>query len=148
MDRRSPQQSARNRSRRPFVVTLLSGLVLILAGINLVRTIQALSAWDFLDEVLPFSPLYLVVTGLIWGLAGVVTAWWLWRGLQGAHWFTLVFLLLYSLYYWMDRVLMPGYAGRNNNWPFVAGSNLLLLVWSVWTFIRPKVRNFFEATDE
>jgi hypothetical protein len=127
---------------------LLCGVVLIVAVMNLVRLGQSLVSWKFLETLLPVSPAYLAVTGLVWGTLGLLAAWRLWQGQAWARWFGLAFIILFLVYYWVDRLFLPGYPGRNSNWQFAAGMNFLLIALSVWILTRPKAKRFFEATDE
>jgi uncharacterized membrane protein (DUF2068 family) len=127
---------------------LLCGAVLIVAVMNLARMGEALVSWKFLETLLPVSPAYLAVTGLVWGTLGLLAAWRLWQGQLWASWFGLALIISFSVYYWVDRLFLPGYPGRNSNWLFSAGMNLLLIAISVWILARPKAKRFFEATDE
>jgi hypothetical protein len=134
--------------RRPLAVTVLTGLVLILAVFNLARLLQATQKWSFLLTWLSFSPLYLVITGLVWGLAGLALAWGLWCRKTWAPLWTCVYFLAYSLYFWLDRFLLAGSAERNLNAWFAASIDLLVLVWLVWTLRRQKVKTYFGDKDE
>ncbi len=134
--------------RRPLSVSLLSDLVLILAVFNLVRAGQALADYSFLQSLLPFSPIYVVATGLFWGLTSLVIAWCFWKGVRAGRWLLIANIGLYSLFYWLDRILMPGYLVRNMNWLYIVVCNLFILGWVIWVCTRPKVKMYFEGTDE
>jgi hypothetical protein len=138
----------KTRKHRPFGVTLLNGLVLTLAVINLVRMGQALMRWQFLEGLLPFTTLYLVISGLIWGAASVGMTLLIWFGWSKAAWLSPVFLVVYSFYKWAERLLMPGYPERNMDWPFALVSNALLIAWSFWIMKRPRVTEYFEVRHE
>jgi hypothetical protein len=127
---------------------MLCAVVLIVAVMNLVRLGQSLISWEFLETLLPVSAAYLGVTGLVWGALGLLATWHLWHGQAWAPWFGLAFIISFSVYYWVDRLFLPGYPGRNFNWLFSAVTNFLLIVLSVWILTRPKVKRFFEATNE
>jgi hypothetical protein len=122
--------------------------VLTVAVVYLIRFVLTIVNWDFLAELLPISPAYLAASGLVWGVALPPLAWGLWRGQGWAPRWTLIALLAFSLYYWCDRLLMPGYPSRNINWLFSASLNLLLLAWSGWILSRPKARTFFGDLHE
>ena len=68
------------------------------------------------------SPPYLAASGLVWGVAGLVLAWGLWRGYTLAWRFTLIFAGAYTLYYWIDRLWVSN-SGIPANLPFSAGLN-------------------------
>ena len=136
------------KPKRPFSVTLLSDLVLILTVYNLVRGGRALAQFAYLQNLLPFSPIYIVISGFVWGLTGLIIAGWFFMGMRAGRWLLIGYIGSYSLFYWLDRALLPGYPGRNMNWLYVAVVNLFMLGWAIWISTRPKVRTYFEGTDE
>ena len=140
--------SSTRKIKRPWGVTLLCVAVLIVAGMNLARLAQAVREWQYLEKLLPISPAYLAVTGLVWGALGLLAAWRMGQGQAWARWFGLAYIVAFSAYYWIDRLFLPGYPGRNSNWAFSAGLNLFLIVWSVFTLIQPKAKQFFEANND
>jgi hypothetical protein len=135
--------SSPTKPRRPLSVTLLAGLVLIVAVVYFTRLARAILEWEFLLNLLPISPAYLAVSGLVWSVVFTCLAWGIWRGRAWALRWCWLALFAFSLYYWLDRLFMPGYPGRNTNWPFSLGANLLVLAWSGWVLSRPKARSFF-----
>jgi uncharacterized membrane protein (DUF2068 family) len=117
--------------------------VLSIGGLNLLRCFQAVRQWTFLEALLPISPLYLALSGLFWAVVGLALAWGLWQGRRWAQRFTLLATLFYTLYYWVDRLLLP--PGAGSNWPFMAGLNVALLVLLGWILFSPKARDFFQT---
>lgn len=136
------------RPRRPFGVTLFALLVLTFAALHLLRLVQALQKWELLAVLLPISPAYFALSGLIWAVVGFPLAWGIWRGWRLAYHLSPVVLLAYSLYVWADRLLLAGYPERLENWPFVAALNVLALAWSLWVLTRPRARAFFGEKHE
>jgi uncharacterized membrane protein len=136
------------RISRPFGVTLLAVVVLVIAMLHLIRFYLGIRKWDLLNSLLPFSPAYLILSGLIWGIIGLVLFWGLWYGSSWASFYTLVGQVAFSVYYWLDRIFMPGYAERNLNWIFVIGINLSILGYSIWLLTRSKTKKFFGGNDE
>jgi hypothetical protein len=132
---------------RPASVTLLALGVLTIAGFNLVRFVQAIQLWDFLSAFPAVSPPYLVASGLLWGVAGMMVAWGLWRGSSWARCFTVIFALAYTLYYWIDR-LWVSKPGLSANLPFSAGLNIILLFVTAWILTRPRAGTFFGVMHE
>jgi hypothetical protein len=130
------------KSSRPFSVTLLTLGVLTIATINLIRFLLSLLQWEFLNDILPISPAYLAVSGLVWCLVLLTQTWGLWRGHTWAPRLTLVTSLTYTLYYWLDRIfLTANYGGQN--WPFALVFNITLLASIYWILSRRKARAFF-----
>ena len=136
------------RPRRPFGVTLFALLVLTLAVLNLLRLVQSIQKWDLLATLLPLSPAYLLLSGLLWVMVGFPLAWGIWRGSRLAYYLSPIALLGYSLYVWADRLLLSGYGERQDNWPFVAILNIVILAWSLWVLTRPKAMAYFGEKHE
>jgi hypothetical protein len=137
-----------SRPRRPLGVTLFALLVLTFAVLNLLRLLQTIQNWDFLADLLNISPAYLLLSGLIWTVVGFPLALGIWRGWRLAYYLSPVILLSYSLYFWADRLLLSGYPERQQNWPFVAALNLIIIVWSLWVLTRPKAMAYFGELHE
>jgi len=132
---------------RPFSVTLLAIAVLTIAGLNLLRFVETILQREFLSEFPTISLPYLILSGLVWAASGLICAWGLWRRQNWAPHFTLVFALAYSLYYWLERILLSA----SNSWtnaPFVIGANILLLLITGWVLTRPKAKAFFGVFHE
>jgi hypothetical protein len=133
--------------RRPLSVTLLALGVLTLAGINLLRFVVSLQQWDFLDSLLLVHPLYIAVTGIVWALAGLTMTYGLWFGKGWAVRGTQAITLLYSLYYWLDRLLFATSSG-GYNWIFTLGVNILMVLLVFWILSNRKARAFFGAMND
>ena len=136
------------RRRRPIGVSLFALLVLIFAVLNLLRLIQTIQKWDLLTVILPFSPIYLLLTGMLWAAMGFPLAWGIWRGWHSAFQLSPVFLIVYSLYFWVDRILVSVSPERLDNWLFIAALNILILAWSFWVLTRAKAMIFFGEKNE
>lgn len=136
------------RPRRPFAVTLLAVLVLTIAALFLLRLVQAIAWWDFLAGLPEISPLYLVLTGLLWSLAGLPLAWGLWRGYAGAPRAARLLALAFTGYFWLERIWLANPDGTMANWPFSAAASAILLALVFWILARPGVKAFFGERDE
>lgn len=141
----SNQQStiSNHKPPRPLSVTLLALGVLSIAGLNLLRLVDALRLWDFLSKLLPIPPLYLALTGLGASGFGLVLAWGLWRAKRWAPSFTRLAALAYAIYYWLDRLVLSNADSRRANQPFAAGATVILLALVFWILSRPKAKAFF-----
>ncbi|MBN2549594.1 MAG: hypothetical protein JXB15_10580 [Anaerolineales bacterium] len=127
------------KPRRPLILTLLALGVLLIAGINLARLQQAVVRWQFLDDLLPVSPLYLALGGLVWGLAGLTLAAGLWLRKTWAQRILLPMALAYSLYYWLDRLVFRNAIDHQVGWPFSLGLNLLILAICAWVSMKAQL---------
>ncbi len=137
--------------KRPAGVTLAALGVLSIGLLNMVRFVQAIKQWDFLASLPAVSPLYPAVSGLIWCLAGLGIFWGLWRGLAWGQRLAPFFAVLYSLYFWVDQLIVdrrislesPGAA-----WPFQLVANIILIGLLVWIVNRQGAKEFFGVIHE
>jgi hypothetical protein len=132
-----------HRPKRPLGVTLLAIGVLTIAVLNLTRLLSAVRSWPFLQEILPFSGLYLIGTGLIWAGFGLPLFWGLWHGLAWAPGFSRIAVVAYLIYYWLDRLLLANHPGRGANLPFAIGASLTGLALTYWILSRRKAKFYF-----
>ncbi|MGD2156907.1 MAG: hypothetical protein PVG14_19570 [Anaerolineales bacterium] len=141
------EMSSSFRSSRPFSVTLLAVLVLILTTLYWLRLVETLRLWAFLSRA-PISltllhRIYLAVTGALWGLVGLPLTWGLWRGRTWAPRSLSLIAILYSAYYWLDRLFLAVPKIWRPRWPFAVAATVILLVLTFWTLSRPGARAFF-----
>lgn len=129
---------------RPLSVTFLALGVLTLAGFNLLRFVVSLQQQEFLDSLLSVHPLYISATGLFWAVVGLSLTWGLWFGKGWSARGTQAAALLYSLYVWLDRLLVAS-DGSRYNWPFAVVVNIVLVVLVFWILSNRKAKAFFGA---
>lgn len=127
---------------RPASITYLAFAILMITGFNLLRFWNAFGDYEFLSSLLPFSPLYLVLGGLFWGLTGLVLFYGLWLGKRWAPILTCIAAFGYTLYYWLDRILLSS-QGVGVNWLFVLIVNIILLALILWILNRSLARRYF-----
>jgi hypothetical protein len=142
MDAGRDEPSIAVRRSRPLSVTLLALGVLTLAGINLLRFVVSLQQWSFLSEILSVSPLYLAGSGLVWALVGLTLALGIWFGRRWSVLGAWLAGLAYSLYFWLDRLLVAA-GGVGSNWLFALELNLFLLVLMYVCLANRKAKDFF-----
>ncbi len=138
-------------ARRPVSVTLLALGVLSIGALNLIRFVQALEQWSFLASLPAVSPLYPALSGLVWCLVGLGLFWGLWRGLSWGYRLAPIFAVLYSLYFWIDRLVVDrriSLAPPGTAWPFQAVANILFLGLLVWILNRRGAKNYFGVIHE
>lgn len=137
---------ANSQTPRPFIVTILSDVVLILVGLNLLRGVYAIARWNFLAELPGILPGYLAFSGLAWAILGSVAVWGLRRACPWAPRFTQGITLLYTLYYWLDHTLLARGLVTATNWPIPAALTLLLLAYGFMALHLPASRLYFDST--
>jgi hypothetical protein len=138
------------KRKRPFSVTLLTIGVLSIAGLHLLRLIQAIQQWQFLESLPGVSPAYLAVTGFVWAVAGLTTAFSLWFGTRWARRVTLAAAAAYAIYNWADRIIAANvslnvYEGFA--WPFRIMATFALLGLVFWILSRQPARTFFRSNS-
>jgi len=133
-------------SKRPFGVTLLLWMVLILSAWGAMRFFAALRAWDVLYEFdASLSPLYLSITGAGWSAAGSVLLYGFWRGKSWTRPAIVASVLLWLIEYWLERLL---FQPPRANLPFAIACSILLIV-VVWVLtILPGTISFFTKSEE
>ena len=133
-------------SGRPFGVTLLLWMVLSLSAWGLIRLFAALRWWDVLYEFdASLNPFYLSITGAIWGIAGVVLLWSIWRGKAWSRLAILVSVVLWLSEYWMERVF---FQAPRANLVFALVLSALLLAVTFTITLNRNTKNFFLQSEE
>ena len=142
---------------RPVSVTILALGVLIITTINLIRLVLSVINWDFLASWPGVSPLYMLLTGLIWTLTGSVLLFGLWKAKNWAPRLTQAVALTYALYYWLDHVFLVDHPASGVeslqrallpiNWQFAAGATVICLGYIAWVLRKPGVRAYFGLPD-
>jgi len=133
---------------RPLSVTIITWFVLIIAVMNLLRLIQAILQWNFLLEVIPVHPAYIAVSGLIWGVSGLALVWGLLRGLSWAPRLTRIFMVGYSVYYWLDRLFLFNPVDKTTNLIFLMSLTVIIILWVFWSISRQGAKDYFGEYHE
>ncbi len=130
--------------RRPFSLTVILILWLLLACAGGLRLVGAVANWGLLLELgVQPGPVYLAVSGGVFGLLGLLLAWGFWKGFPWAGLAGRVAAFFYPLAYWLERLAFSRSPEAWSNWPFAAGVTLLWLAFAWWTLSRPSSRRFF-----
>ena len=139
-----PPAKSDDRPRpRPYRVTLLAMGGLTIASLNLLRLIGAVRQWQFLADLPGVAPLYLALSGFIWAATGIPLFWGLLQGISWTARYAKVYIMVYALYYWLDRLLVANRDIILARWAFMAGLTALLMVFSFWALVSRKSQEFF-----
>jgi len=134
---------------RPWIVFVqfISGLIFAFAA--WIRFVEALKLWDFLKGLpLAVPPLYQAVTGFIWGVAGLLVCYLVWRGSSKAPASLRILSVTFALYYWIDQFLVMTSEIRQTNWIFT-GSLTVISVLLVFLSLKPAVvKDFYGERHE
>ena len=143
MDSSQPENHPLSRPSRPIRVTLLAVGVLIITSLHLLRLVEAVRQWQFLADLPDVSPVYLALTGLIWASAGLLLFWGLWRGHARAARFAPGYLLVFALYYWLDRIFVANQDVSLANWPVPAALTVFSLAYTFLALRARASRDYF-----
>lgn len=132
--------------KRPFSVTLLLWLVLILSAWGVVRLLATLRWWDVLNEFgASLSPLYLAISGAGWALAGIVLLWGLFTGKPWTRLAIPLSIFLWLLGYWIERLV---FEAPRANLPFAFIASVLLFVLTLVSALSRKTKKFLIRSEE
>jgi hypothetical protein len=132
--------------KRPFGVTLLLCLVLMLIGWGGVRLSAALRGWDILVEFeSALSPQYLSITGAAWAVAGCVLLWSTFTAQSWTRRALLTSAVIWLLEYWMERLL---FQSPRVDLPFAIANTVLILGITLICTLHRSTRDFFTRSEE
>ena len=131
-----------NKTKRPFNVTLVAFVVLIFSVWNGIKLSGVILFWPSLIEYRSSpGPLYNALTSAIWLVAGITLFWGLWSGWRRGRQAAIVVIAGYTLWYWLDRlVLQQGYQA---NWLFTLVSTAILLLVVLSVLLSRGASRFF-----
>ena len=133
-------------SQRPFGVTLLLWMVLSLSAWGVIRSFAALRWWDVLYEFeARLSPLYLLVTGAGWGIAGVVLLWSLWSAKAWSLVAIIASVVVWLAEYWIERLF---FQSQRENLPFAVVLSVLLLAVTFAITSNRHTKKFLNQSEE
>ena len=105
--------------KRSIVLIILSLVTLFLSVFGWLRFAEGFSGRQFLREIGPaVLPLYLQLSGLIWGITGIAAAVGIWFRQRWALILLACGLGIFTLWYWLDRILLSADRDANSNWIF------------------------------
>lgn len=134
--------------KRPFSVTLLSFLVLIITIVHLLRLVYAVSWWRFLTALQGNPPLLIAFTGFIGTLLGAVLFWGLWIGHPRAPLVTKILVPLSLGWEWLEKLLSVQRGNQFENWPFMTASSLVMIIFTYWTLSTASAKKYFGELHE
>jgi hypothetical protein len=114
---------AGNKSTRLPGISIIRFLAVLLAAWNALRLGMALFLRNPLSSYAA-HPFYTSISGAIWLMVGLAIIWMFWKRRQYSRIAILIVALLYSLWYWLDRILIET---PHANWPFALAANVVML---------------------
>ncbi len=135
------------QAKRPFLVTLLAGSVLILTVFNAIRFGTALTQWDLILRFMARpGPVYIAGTGLFWALGLLIATLSLWFGWKWARPTAAALIAAYTAYYWFDRLFYQSLVARENQ-RFALGMTIFYLFFAAVALSIPGSRKFFKQRE-
>ena len=134
--------------RRPFAVTLLAGLVLMITVVHLVRFVYAITWWRFLTTLHGNTPFMIAATGLFGLLIGAALFWGLWIGHSRAPLASRILIPLYIGLQWVEQILSLQKGNKFENWPFMAAISLVVIIFTYWTLSTSRANKYFGEMHE
>jgi hypothetical protein len=120
------------RQIRSFDLIVYTFLLLLASIAGWLRLQQAIVYWDkLITYKLDVPPLYLAVSGAVFGIVMLLAAIWLWYGLPYYRSLTTVAVASFSLWYWIDRLTLTRNDAAQVNWLFALFETLFF---GVFTF--------------
>jgi hypothetical protein len=130
--------------KRPFVVTLFSLLVLLLAAWNAFQVWNAVQRYDFMRSLnLTTEANLLIIMGATWAIGFGLAAWGLWRLRAWGRTWLLIAIIAYQAQQWIMRFTLV----RSSDEVIRRPADLFLSLLSiavVWGFLfMPKIRRLY-----
>jgi hypothetical protein len=98
---------------------------------------------DTLEKYAPHpGPIYIGISGAVWGLAGIFLLWSIARGERWTRYALLIASGLYAAWIWVDRLFVQ--AQMRSNWPFALSMTIILLAFTIAVVLNPRYRIYFE----
>ena len=130
--------------KRPFVVTLFSLLVLLLAAWNAFQVWSAWQRYDFMRSLdLSTEANILIVSGVTWAIGFGLAAWGLWRLRSWGRTWMLIAIVAYQAEQWIMRLSLMHSSDEVIRRPADVFLSLLgiAVVWGL--LFVPKVRRLY-----
>ena len=128
---------------RTWELKCLVVLYLIPAAAGLQRAVSSIQTWSFLGKLLPFSPLYLLISGMAWFILGIISACWLWFNLKHIYLVLIISTLIIAAWYWFERLFLIRNEPVQANLLFAVVTTLLSLVFMLTVIFLPAQRSRF-----
>ncbi len=141
---------------RPLAVSLLTLGVLIMAVLHAARLVLSIRQAPLIFAQVGIAPAYLALTGLIWCLAGLRSAWGLYCRRSWVPGFTRSLAVAYAVYFWLDRLLIvrPNEAKPAwmlqipPNWMFLVLTTIILLALVFGILAHKKIALYLGESNE
>ncbi|MEN6524003.1 MAG: hypothetical protein ABFD14_09805 [Anaerolineaceae bacterium] len=119
------------RQIRSFDLVMVTFLLLLASIAGWLRLQQAIAYWDrLITYQMNVPPLYLAISGAVFGIVMLLAVIWLWFGLPNYRSVTAVAVISFSLWYWIDRLTLTRNMATQANWLFALFITLFLWIFT------------------
>lgn len=123
--------------RRPWWLKLIAYGLQILSLTGWLRLGQSIARWDSLAEAgIQPGPLYLAVSGFLIGLGALIAGVAVWRRSRAAPRLALLMLVVWVVWFWVDRLWVATSPTTLSNAPFLLGASIIILAGSFYALRR------------
>jgi hypothetical protein len=114
--------------------------------LQILRVWVSVANWDFLSSLpLRISPLFFIISGLVWAAAGALVAAGLWTRRPWARSATLVASLAYAAFHWIDRIWLQARGPQAGNMVFEAVLSVVMVTFIAGMLAPVSMRNYFRS---
>jgi len=131
MDRHVAVQDSHPRPKRILSLKVLVLGMLMFSLFGWLRLQQSVSSWVFLIQLgIHPGPLYLALSGTLWGMLGLTSAVSLWYCLPWSFIFSEGTAVMFVASYWLDRLALSHPAAGQSNLLFAIGLTIIGLIYT------------------
>lgn len=137
------------KSKRPFWLVTLILAFLLLSLMGWLRTEQVILQRRFLAtlELYP-GPIYIAVSGAIWGIGGLLSSLGLWLRKKWSRTISLMITLLFTAWYWIDEFLFSPLSASRPNLLFRIAVTIISLSYIFIVLFHPHYRRYFRHEQD
>ena len=132
------------KPERPLPLKIMFWIFVLWIALGWARFVGAVSGRDLLVTLVsPGLHLYLVLAGLIWGVAGLPV---LWGIIRRKPWTSVIIgitAILYPALYWFERLVLWEDTEAGRNWAFMLLLTVLWLGLTFWVLRSNRVADYF-----
>lgn len=137
------------KGNRPFSVTVLIAIVLTFTASQFLRVWVAFRNFAFYSSLpLKVHPLFIIASGLFWGMLALWLARGLWRRATWAPNGAKFGLVAFFAFGWLVRLFLQAPGPQQTDWPFEIIANMVIIAGVFLVFALPSVQAFFGGQHE
>jgi len=121
---------------RPFPLKLMALGLLVFSILNWMRVGTSISSSHLVVQYASAPlPLYWIITGILWGIIGVVALVSLWLRRTWSLWLIGIGTACFTIWFWLDRAFLQVNPDRWRNWLMNLIINVLILIFNYSTIV-------------